>query len=206
MLASYEHLAWYAQILNNQANIRTFYVYEQPASAYLDWRWPLRIGFLPDEEGIAHQMRFQAWLHEKEWAQGILRLVDSQASETTVDILFLPDALTKFSQIEMAPVPVLTANCLFAFSYNGDTLDSFAAHLADYQALTQAKGFVYATRQQPPSNSGWTHCSGSFLTTGHLTRHCMQRLPKLRTVLRTPSFSARSFLFKPPRLLPKPSA
>lgn len=143
MLTSYAHLAWYAQILNNQANIRTFYVYEQPASAYLDWRWPLRIGFLPDEEGIAHQMRFQAWLHEKEWAQGILRLVDSQASETTVDILFLPDARQILPQLEMAPVPVL-ANCLFAFSYNGDTLDSFAAHLADYQALTQAKGFVYA--------------------------------------------------------------
>lgn len=137
------YLEWYARILNALEDIRTFYVRIQPGSAYLDWRWPLRIGFLPNEQGSAYQERFQSWLDANKWAQGILRLVDSQADEVTVDILFLPDSRLVLSDLKTAPIPVM-ANCLFAFGRSPAALGALTEQLSSSQGLTQAKGFVFA--------------------------------------------------------------
>ena len=201
------YLAWYARtlVLTKETWIRTFYVRTPPASAYLDWRWPLRIAFLSDTAGRAYRERFQAWLSNSDWAQGILRLVDPQASGLTADILFLPDAHRVLPALQASRVPVL-ANCLFAFGRSPAALSAFAQEAPRYGALTQAKALVFA-RAQPAHFEGWLE--GFFRELSHnqpFDRALRSAAWRVTGDAAAALLSARSFSSRPPCRFPRPSA
>ncbi len=143
------YLSWYTdQLVKPNLKIVSAYCYLKPDSPYLNWRWPLRIGFIQNTNGIKMAKEFEDWIDFAKWPKPIVQLVDPTAPKSAADFLVIPD----FSEAlhTLKNLPPMLANCIITLGINGANLESVHNDFKFIRQATQAKAFVLS--EASPTN------------------------------------------------------
>ncbi|MGD0629637.1 MAG: hypothetical protein ABR987_09800, partial [Terracidiphilus sp.] len=148
---------WYIRQLSVPAcQIIGMFLHVNAPSNYVDWNWPVRIGFMQDARLARMDVELQRWiLKEKSWLEPLIQFVDVEKDEPVVDFLFFAKGISVLTTLRNAFTSV-RANCLCLMgASSGDWVrlarpdqesrgDRLAGPIQVSLALTQAKGAVIA--------------------------------------------------------------
>ncbi len=117
----------------------------QPRSSWVEWEWPLRIGFLPDSASQGMKLACISLARTEPWLQQLIQPVDTAKHLQALELLILPGNLSEALQLlENSPYPVYSYLVAVLGGRGNLEWQSVAQKKQRLSELTQAQGVIVA--------------------------------------------------------------